>query len=1317
MKKFKCSLSLLMALLIAYSCVSIGVVTAAPISEQAKASSLLEFSTQAFRRPAPEVTLDATDVIRVGEFGDDTMNSGTAIKKSTPSGVPFITGTYASQAYAGEIPEWPIVIFSSSQAVNITSVIVDGGSASLTLASGKTDDTLYAKWEILSGTATAGSVMKITINYTYTWFNIYTGVDVTDNYSVSSYSYVENIIFPAGVWAFTAAYSNVNNAADVQYVSRVLGKGVYGNVIATQANSSNEYSAGYFNFSSNSPIHEGDTTIPKKAMLIADPPHKGAYDQYIADGQGTYTSGDSRRAKSTVYLDSSVQSLQSNNLRMHFFIHGSSRSTNDNRDLTYETIHVRDGDVGYTGATGNVLGTSNAGALAALNPTGPVDGTVATGGLYINEGMETQSTLYGTGTAGSYTLVTQWTGRGDKPPVITPNWMQYYHAVTVEIIRVSKSALRSALNNAIGTTLKTVTGSNAVTTIVSANGTDPENAAITNNGKGENPQGWYYSNGWSAYNDAYDNAWKNINQPSATQTLIDSAASSLTNAYNGLTLAGANYSDASSQFLADGLGNTLFGSSIASLNSLVNAVESSNSSFNGNLADWKEGTYDYYTPESRLALEQAYAGAAACQSTEYNVLYQSYVDYCAQQLQLAIEQLEYKQVTINFYGNGNTHGAMQPIYGLPGKIKTLTTNTFAKDGHSFLGWATTENGPLVFANEADITLGIEDVNLFAIWSINSYAITFDANGADGGWSEVLQYGEPLTEPTLMREGHLFIGWVPDVPPTVPGADTVYLAQWTTLSYTIEFDANGGTGGTINTLQFGSPLFPPDTEKTGYTFLGWSPFVPETVPSANTVYTAQWLPNSFLITFDANGGEGGSAQQLPFNSPLSAPVITREGYTLAGWSPPLPATVPAADTIYTAQWSMNTYTITFNANGGTGGTSASVNFGDVLTAPLVSRPGYSFNGWQPAVPVTAPAENVVYTAQWVPKKTQITFDANGGSGGVILDLDFESSLEAPIVDRIGYTFLGWSPWVPAIVPENNTIYVAQWSVNSYEFTFDANGGDGGSSFYVNFGELLVPPTVTKSGYVLSGWSPALPETAPAANITYTAQWTQSSFAVSFDLNGGLGTVPDGQLGSEGDEVNLPLQDDFSRQYYNFIGWSENAAAETPLISFINPGADTVLYAVWERVTVALTAKPAESTVIDSTYSLIYGIEPGTSADDFANDYVQMQGDGRLDIRFDNESFGTGTIVDLIDNVTGKVVSTYVIIIFGDVDGDGLVTESDKNLTAKVASYQTNYEQGSVYEYAADLNGDGVIDAFDLNMMKAVVRGIAVIDQANPAQLLF
>jgi hypothetical protein len=70
--------------------------------------------------------------------------------------------------------------------------------------------------------------------------------------------------------------------------------------------------------------------------------------------------------------------------------------------------------------------------------------------------------------------------------------------------------------------------------------------------------------------------------------------------------------------------------------------------------------------------------------------------------------------------------------------------------------------------------------------------------------------------------------------------------------------------------------------------------------------------------------------------------------------------PSAVLTFFAVWSVNSYTITFDANGGTGGTSESMQYGSTLTAPTVTRTGYTFTGWDPSVPGTVPATNATYT---------------------------------------------------------------------------------------------------------------------------------------------------------------------------------------------------------------------------------------------------------------------------------------------------------------------------------------------------------------------
>ena len=220
---------------------------------------------------------------------------------------------------------------------------------------------------------------------------------------------------------------------------------------------------------------------------------------------------------------------------------------------------------------------------------------------------------------------------------------------------------------------------------------------------------------------------------------------------------------------------------------------------------------------------------------------------------------------------------------------------------------------------------------------------------------------------------------------------------------------------------------------------------DTVVSALDDHTlvAQWVPIQYTVTFDANGGAGGTSGNQDFDSAIVAPTVTRTGYTFVGWSPSVPATVPLGGAIYTAQWEINQYTVIFDANGGIGGTSGIQDYGTVIVAPMVTRSCYTFKGWSPSVAATVPANDVTYTAQWTPNKYTVTFDASGGSGGWSRSLDYDSAIVAPTVIRSGYTFKGWSPNVAATVPANDVTYTAQWEINTYTVSFNANGGVGGT----------------------------------------------------------------------------------------------------------------------------------------------------------------------------------------------------------------------------------------------------------------------------------
>ncbi|MBR4604505.1 MAG: leucine-rich repeat protein, partial [Kiritimatiellae bacterium] len=295
-------------------------------------------------------------------------------------------------------------------------------------------------------------------------------------------------------------------------------------------------------------------------------------------------------------------------------------------------------------------------------------------------------------------------------------------------------------------------------------------------------------------------------------------------------------------------------------------------------------------------------------------------------------------------------------------------------------------------------------------------------------------------------------------------------------------------------------------RSGYTFKGWTPAVAATVPVGGATYKAQWTANKYTVTFNAAGGTGGWTKSLDYGSAITAPTVTRAGYTFKGWTPAVAATVPLNGATYTAQWTANKYTVTFDANGGTGGWTKSLDYGTAIVAPAVTRPGYTFKGWTPAVAATVPTEDVTYVAQWSANAFTITFDANGGRGGWTRTLNGDAALMPPSVTRDGYDFAGWMPAVPAKVPLADATYTAQWELKTYTIAFDANGGSGGgTSSELHAGDEIDRPDVGSNGsMVFAGWEPVPPAFAPASDTTYVAQWVAAA-ANTWDVRSVAGGV--------------------------------------------------------------------------------------------------------------------------------------------------------------------------------------------------------------------
>ena len=185
-------------------------------------------------------------------------------------------------------------------------------------------------------------------------------------------------------------------------------------------------------------------------------------------------------------------------------------------------------------------------------------------------------------------------------------------------------------------------------------------------------------------------------------------------------------------------------------------------------------------------------------------------------------------------------------------------------------------------------------------------------------------------------------------------------------------AYGALGGTYATqiVQAGEKAIEPDVpSRQGYQFTGW--YLDDTKYDFNTAVTkdmtltARWTVNQYTITFDTDGGSAIAPITQDYGTQITAPADpTREGYTFIGWDKAIPATMPAEDLTVTAQWRINQYTITFDTGGGSAIAPITQEYGTQITAPAdPTREGYTFIGWDKAIPATMPAESITITAQW------------------------------------------------------------------------------------------------------------------------------------------------------------------------------------------------------------------------------------------------------------------------------------------------------------------------------------------------------------------
>ena len=404
-----------------------------------------------------------------------------------------------------------------------------------------------------------------------------------------------------------------------------------------------------------------------------------------------------------------------------------------------------------------------------------------------------------------------------------------------------------------------------------------------------------------------------------------------------------------------------------------------------------------------------------------------------------------------------------PVYSYVSGDQAITlpgTDAVTRNGYTFDGWY--ENEDLSGQACTVIASGSTGPKTFyAKWTAKTYRVTLETNGGTIVGSGLTEYtcGQGAALPTdVEKSGYTFAGWyendrfegsaVTAISDTEYG-DKTYYAKWTSKTYSITFNTNGGTikGSYVTEYTYGEGAeLPTDVEKSGYTFAGWyenDRFEGSAVTAisdteyGDKTYYARWTSKTYSITFNTDGGtiKGNYVTGYSYGEGAVLPTdVEKSGYTFAGWydnEELTGSTVTAisdteyGDKTYYAKWTANTYSITFNTNGGTikGNYVTGYSYGKGAELPTdVEKSGYTFAGWYGNEQLTGSAATAIsnteygdktYYAKWTANTYSVKLHLNGGNlaDGVsdITAYTYGNSIELPDrseIVRSGYMFSGW-----------------------------------------------------------------------------------------------------------------------------------------------------------------------------------------------------------------------------------------------------------------------------------------------------------------------
>jgi len=562
----------------------------------------------------------------------------------------------------------------------------------------------------------------------------------------------------------------------------------------------------------------------------------------------------------------------------------------------------------------------------------------------------------------------------------------------------------------------------------------------------------------------------------------------------------------------------------------------------------------------------------------------------------------------------------------------LPLNSFTREGYVFKGWGAYSSSFYASYNDGETTKDIkEDKTLYAVWAPEKFTITYNANFVADGATEaetVTQKVDATTDldsygyftlqtNTFTRGGdYVFVGWgtyesstyvsYKDGADASISNDTTLYAIWKTKSELtkITFNANDGTSSPETKIQYVEANFSVSLEantftREGYSFVGWAKSADAEKKdyadsysyfqtSSDVTLYAVWKDElHYVITFDANGGEGTMAKQsvakdsvdsTSATATLNANTFTKSGYVFYGW---------------------NTYA------------------SSIYSISYIDEEEISLTGDKKLYAIWLPASSAV----------KITYNSNFIKEGAseaetkiqyLYTSSYSSKLQKNTFERSGFTFKGWSTSSAAtsgtysdgekyVKFSSDTTLYAVWEFSgTCTITFNANDGSenpatstqkaaGGYSITLNAN------TFTREGYTFAGWATSASDASysyrdgayykpTSEKITLYAVW-QKNPVITFIGNGGTdsnGNTSTTQTVAYNTSSALNANP-FTKSDSTFAGWSTSSIgtrANYDDKASVSLTSDLTLYAIWKDpvdVTLNMNGGSGGNKLLSAKYS--------------------------------------------------------------------------------------------------------------------------------------